>query len=76
MKNYLARTRKTKQYRLVRLALGTSLTLGIFVDLEVLAERLSSVLTVSWGGERWKEGAENKTIPHIDCNLASRQLVA
>lgn len=53
-------SRKRKKYRSARLALGTSWTLGIFVDLEEMDERLSSILTASWGGERREWGQKIK----------------
>ena len=46
----------------------------MFVDLEELAEKLSSIVMFSWG-RRGRETGESKTIPHIDCNPAFRHLV-
>lgn len=44
------------------------------VDLEELAEKLSSIVMLSWG-RRGRETGESKTILHIDCNPAFRHLV-
>lgn len=65
MKNYLVKIPKRKNNRLLRLALLTAFTLVIFVDLEELAEKLSSIVMVSWG-RRGRETGENKTNPHIE----------
>lgn len=74
MKNYLVKIPKRKKYRLLRLALLTAFTLVIFVDLEELAEKLSSIVMVSWG-RRGRETGENKTNPHTGCNPGFRHLV-
>lgn len=74
MKNYLVKIPKRKKYKLLRLTLPTTFTLVMFVDLEELAEKLSSIVMFSWG-RRGRETGESKTIPHIDCNPAFRHLV-
>ena len=59
----------------MRLALVTTFTLGIVVDLDELAEKLSSASQFLGAGEVGRQG-ESKTILHIDCNPAFRPLVA